>query len=524
MRNGDMDVILYNGNLITVDENDTISEAVAVKDGKIFKVGSSEQIKELRKKNTQMIDLEGKTIIPGFIDAHTHAALVGLVASDVIVDCHIPPLNSTNEILKKIKERVDKTSKGEVIMGHGRFDQPYPTKEQLDQVAPDNPLIIKNSMHAYRLNNLALKKYNVTKDHPTREELFAICPGGIIYRDPVSGEPTGYMEECLTYLFPKSYYPFPYETIKKVTKVGLDRYSSAGVTSITEFNDFPECLRAYQDLYSNGDLNVRMQLIPCVHGLNKTVDLDAIIDLGLSTGFGNEWLRFMGIKIFVDLGYVTTLASIQLNEMVLRAHKAGLRVYMHAISRKAQDMALEAIEAAEQAIPGKNLRHRIEHMGNEYHDPTYFDRIKEIGAIALPTAYFMRIGTQDWLNPTRERAYPFKTLLERGLCLPGNSDSGGSEPEAYNPLYNIWCMVVRKSKEGEPVFPEEKISVMDAIRIYTANSAYAGFDEDVKGSIEEGKMADFAVLAEDPFSVPEDHLKDIPIDMTIVDGKIVYQR
>jgi predicted amidohydrolase YtcJ len=209
--------------------------------------------------------------------------------------------------------------------------------------------------------------------------------------------------------------------------------------------------------------------------------------------------------------------------MVLKAHKNGLRVYLHAINRAAQDMALRALEAAEQAVPGKNYRHRIEHMGNEFHDPGFLDRIKKIGVIPLPTAYFMRIGSQPWLKAKTAKAFPFKTLLELGHCVPGNSDSAGTEPEAYSPLYNIWCMVARKSKEGDPVSPEEKISVMDAIRVYTQHSAYAGFDEDVKGSIEPGKMADFAVLAENPLTVPEDDLKDIPVDMTIVDGKIVFQ-
>jgi predicted amidohydrolase YtcJ len=231
----------------------------------------------------------------------------------------------------------------------------------------------------------------------------------------------------------------------------------------------------------------------------------------------------MGVKFFVDRGTVTTLSSIELNDMILKAHKANLRVYIHAISRAAQDMALAAVEFAEKTIPGKNLRHRIEHMGNDYHDPVYFDRLKQLGAIALPTAYFVGIGPQEWLQPKGDRAFPFKTLLDRGLCVPGNSDSAGTEPEAYNPLYEIWCMVVRQSKEGEPVFPQEKISVMDAIRIYTMHSAYAGFDENVKGSIEPGKMADFAVLAEDPLTVPEDRLKDIQVEMTIVDGKIVYK-
>jgi predicted amidohydrolase YtcJ len=518
------DMILCNGTVITVDKKDTIAEAVAVKGGKIVTVGSNLQIMELRGENTEIVDLDKRTMLPGFIDAHTHVDLIGMAASNIIVDCYSPPLKSVDEILEKLKQRVNITPKGELVIGHGRFDQPYPTKAQLDSVAPDHPVIIKNSMHDYTLNSFALKKFHVTRDYPTPEELFEIEPGAIIERDPENGEPTGHLFEAWNFMFPNSFSPYPYETTKKFIKVGLDRYSSAGVTSITEFADFPETLRVYQDLYSSGDLNVRMQVVTCVHGLHKTTDLDSVIRQGLITGFGNDFLRFMGVKFFVDRGHVTTLASVQLDEMILKAHKNGLRVYIHAINRGAQDIALAAIEAAEKAIPGKNFRHRIEHMGNEYHDPLYFDRILKIGAIPLPTAYFMRIGAQPWLKAKTTKVFPFKTLLERGLCVPGNSDTAGSEPEAYSPLYNIWCMVARRSKEGELVSPEEKISVMDAIKIYTRHSAYAGFAEEVKGIIEPGKMADFAILAENPLTVPEEHLKDIPVDMTIVNGKIMYQR
>ena len=524
MEYSNADMILYDCNVITVDKNNTVAEAVAVKDGKIIKVGSNQEVEVLKGKHTEMLGLGKKTLLPGFIDAHTHVDLFGMSASDMVIDCHIPPASSVDEILKKIKARVDKTPKEELVLAQGRFVQPYPTKEQLDAIAPNHPVIIRNSMHAYRLNSFALKKFLITKDKPTFAKLFQVDPGGIIHRNSVSGEPTGYVEECWNYMFPNSYSPFTYETTRQFIKGGLDRYSSAGVTSITEFVDFPESIRVYQDLYSNNELKIRLQVVTCVHGLHKTADLDSVIQLGLSTGFGNDWLKFMGVKFFADRGTVTTLSSIQLNDMILKAHKANLRVYIHAISRGAQDMALAAIESAENAIPGKNLRHRIEHMGNDYHDPAYFDRLKKIGAIALPTAYFIGIGPQEWLQPKGDRAFPFKTLLDKGLCVPGNSDSAGTEPEAYNPLYEIWCMVVRKSKEGESVFLREKISVMDAIRIYTMHSAYAGFDENIKGSIEQGKMADFAVLGENPLAVPEDHLRYIQIDMTIVDGKIVYQR
>ena len=210
--------------------------------------------------------------------------------------------------------------------------------------------------------------------------------------------------------------------------------------------------------------------------------------------------------------------------MIVKCYKAGLRPYIHAIARKAQDIALEAIEAAEKACPGKNLHPRIEHMGNEWHDETFFDRMQKIGGHILPTAYFMRIGVQEWLQAKTERVYPYKSLLAKGLIVPGNSDTAGTEPEAYSPLYNIWCMVVRRNKAGNLIGPSEAVSVMDAIRMWTMHSAISRFEEKIKGSIEPGKVADFAVLAEDPLAVPTDHLKDIQVVQTIVDGITKYHK
>lgn len=519
------DLILYNGSVITLDSEDRMVDAVAVSNGRILAVGTNKEILDQKGAQTQVIDLKRKTVLPGFIDAHTHVDLLGLsFYEEAMLDCHIPPNKCVDDILMKIRERVKKTPEGELILGHGRFVQPYPTKRQLDEVAPRHAVIIKNSMHSYRLNSCALQKYGIDRNRPVPEELFQIDPGGIVYRDAKTGEPTGYLEECWNFMFPDARSPFPYDITKSFIKTGLDCFSTAGVTSITEFVDFPESLRVYDDLYAKGELNIRLQIVPCVHGLYRTTDLKSILNLGLRTGFGNDWLKFMGIKIFVDRGNVTTLASIQLNEMVLKAHTADLRVYLHAISRKAQDMALESIEEAERLVPGKNLRHRIEHMGNDLHDPSFLDRLQKVGAIALPTAYFIGIGALDWLQAKGSRPYPFRTLIEKGMCVPGNSDTGGSEPEAFNPLYEIWCMVARKSKEGSLICPEEKISVLEALRVYTMHSAYASFDEAVKGSIEVGKFADFVVLEENPLTVPEEHLKDIPVGLTIAGGKVVYER
>ena len=202
-------------------------------------------------------------------------------------------------------------------------------------------------------------------------------------------------------------------------------------------------------------------------------------------------------------------------------------MYMHAITRKGQDMALAAIEA-EAATAGleeiQAMRHRVEHMGNENHDPTYFQRMKELGAIALPTAYFMNMGPNKLLFPKTDKAFMFRTMLEMGLCTPGNSDGAGAIPEAPNPLYQIWCMVNRKALDGALVSPSEKISVREALKVYTRHSAFAALEENIKGSIEAGKLADFAVLGDNPLTCPEERLRDIEVCMTIVGGKIVYQK
>ena len=199
---------------------------------------------------------------------------------------------------------------------------------------------------------------------------------------------------------------------------------------------------------------------------------------------------------------------------------------MHAITRKGQDMALGAVEVEAKRTGAekiRQMRHRIEHMGNELHDDSYLPRIKELGVIALPTAYFMNMGPNKLLSPKTEKAFIFKTMLDMGLCAPGNSDGAGAIPEAPNPMYQIWCMVNRKSLDGKPVCESEKISVLDALKVYTRHSAYAGIEEDIKGSLEPGKLADMVVLKQNPLEVAEKDLRKVKVEKTIVGGDIVFE-
>lgn len=454
------DLILVNGKIILMDRENTVAEAIAIKDGKIHVVGSSEEIKRLAGIHTKSIDLGGRVVMPGFIDCHTHVDLVGMMNSDRVVNCRIPPLKSVEDILKNISKKAEEILKGELILGQGRWFQPLPTKRQLDEVSPNHPVILKNTMHSMLLNSFALNKFGITAKRPTVKEFMETGISGKIHRNVENGEPTGWIEDGWNYLFPNSHTPFSYNETKVFIKEGLNRYARVGVTTITELFITPESFKIYQKLKEDNELNVTLHLVPCVHGVYKTVNLDSVLDFGIKTGFGNEWIKFGGVKIFLDSGTDTTLSSLELKEILKQAHCAGIRVFIHATTRKSQDIALEALEATVESRPEQDLRHRIEHMGNRLWDLNYFERVKKLGAVAVPTAYIINIGLS---YPEGLKMQVYRTMLDKGLCVPGNSDSAGAEPEAPNPFYQIWCMVERKLKDGTVKYPEEKVSVMEAL-------------------------------------------------------------
>ena len=221
------DMILSNGLILTMDDLDTLAEAVAVKNGRIWFVGSSDTVKQAAGPATEQIDLQGKTLLPGFVEAHTHVDLTGMMTSDLVLDCRMPPRQNNDEILKLIKQKAQETPRGELILAHGRWVQPYLTKTQLDEVAPDHPVILKYNMHFYLLNTCALKKHGISKDHPTPEELFAKAPGAQIQRDPLTKEPNGFLEDAWDFLYPRSPSPFSYEQTKYAIKHGLSNLRSS---------------------------------------------------------------------------------------------------------------------------------------------------------------------------------------------------------------------------------------------------------------------------------------------------------
>jgi predicted amidohydrolase YtcJ len=394
--------------------------------------------------------------------------------------------------------------------------------------------MIRYSAHTHILNKKALELAKITRQKPTQEDLEKLAPGGRIWRDTVTHEPTGLVTDCCDWIFPM-HNPWPYSEVQMAIKETCHEAVRFGITTIHEFTSWPDSTRMYQELLMNGELPLRVHVCPAVWGLYRSIDLDSFSKLAKETEFRNDWIKIGSAKIFVDAQGLdekgrycewNRLTQDQLNVLVSRAHRSGIRVMMHAITRNGQNMALNAIEAALREMPKDDHRHRIEHFGGDYW-PTGLRRAKELEIIPVPTPY----SSYGWYgDPWLESAQPgdkvviYRTLLDQGFMPPGNSDCMGTEPEALNPWWSIWCAVARKTRSGKPICPEEGTTVMESIRMYTTNSAYAGFEEKTKGSIEPGKLADLVVLAEDPFSIPIDTLKDIEVEMTMVGGRIVYNR
>ena len=287
------DLILLNGKILTMDDKNSTAEAVAVKEDRICKVGSSAEVTKLADAETFKINLRGRTVMPGFIDAHTHMDLVGMMTSDAVVNCRIPPLNSIEQMLANIKKKAASVPKGELIIAQRRWTQPAPTRQQLDEAAPHHPVILRNTMHYMLLNSRALAHFGITSDKPTARDLIDMGIHAKVYRDADTGEPTGEVDDIWNYLFPKSQSPFQYGQTEECILNGLNTFVSLGVTTITELYNFPESAQIYQELRLKNALPARIQLVPCVFGLHQSVDLESVFDFGLMTS--NNY--FYGVKI-----------------------------------------------------------------------------------------------------------------------------------------------------------------------------------------------------------------------------------
>jgi predicted amidohydrolase YtcJ len=509
---------------------------------RITSVGSNSDIARLIGPQTQVIELNGRTLLPGFIDSHSHVQ--GLAESEhAMVPIQAPPLKGAADIIAKLKERAAQTPPGAWIIGQGTYNQVMPSREDLDRNFPDHPVVLRWSAHDLLLNHKADEKAGLSDATPNPKGM------GRIER-AANGEPVILRDTGIELPLPRSTYQQFREWIPATLR---DFYLKRGVTTVYELSDPTVAHRIYREMRDNEGLPVRlvlgyMDFPPGTRGLE-----DALLKAGISTGFGDDWLRVGGFKIILDGVWGTTAAVYKpfwngsgttwipnnlggvsrnqetLNREILEAHKAGWQVWVHANGDRAQDMVLTAVEAAQKAFPRPDARHRIEHFAHFLtQDPQRTEerlaRMKRDGVIPSPQVAFLWRLTDENLKEPDVKFFPLARLIKMGFHPAGGSDTLGTQNFATNPLFSISVAVNRKTKYGKQANPEEAISRMDAIRMLTTWAAYAGFVEKTRGSIEAGKLADLVVLSGDPLTVPAEHITDLNVDYTILDGKVAYQR
>ena len=537
------DLILYNGKIRSFAANGATFEALASAGGRIVATGASDEVRRLAGPDTEQIDLEGRTAIPGLTDTHVHLAEKGTAEME-FVDCRdfYTETYSIADILQTLAKRAAEAPKGSWIVAHGSpmqdfrlKEKRFPDKHDIDRAIPDHPVSISFGAHITIANSLALKLAKITRDS-------ADPAGGAIRKDPQTGEPTGELHERAQLILRKAAPVFSYLQLKDGIVYALNQCLERGVTTVHDIVRSGEPVRAYQEIYQEGRLPARVSLLPRV--IESFIESKSLIELGLITGFGNEWLRVGGVKMSIDGGItgrnacfydpyeddehncgIIRIEQDELNETVLRCHTAGLRCCVHAIGDRAFDMALGAYENAIEKSPRKDHRHRIEHMGNWLASPERMQRMVRSGIIAIPNiaiGYYVGDAILDCVGEKRlTKAFPFRTLLKNGVIIAGGSDSPGYWP--VDPLRDIAACVSRRMRWGDVWIPEERISLQEAFAMHTTTAAYVGFEENDKGTLEVGKLADIAVCAEDPFAIQPEKIKDLKVEMTVVGGEVGYR-
>jgi predicted amidohydrolase YtcJ len=532
------DLVLVGGRVVTVDDEDSIVEAVAVRDGRIVVAGDNSDVMGLTGADTKVIDLGGRTVLPGLIDSHTHPS--GAAVRFLEIDCRSPPVESIREILDMVAARAAEVGPGRWIRGANYNDiklreRRHVTRWELDEVAPDNPVFItKETGHLYVVNSAAFELAGVTKETP--DPL-----GGKIDRTE-EGEATGLLYETAGSLVSELIPAYTVDDIAEGLRRVWDQFSEWGVTTTHDASGHRDAIRAYQRLIGAGVHQVRTLLMVSARRPGSEDIIGALRALGVESGYGDEWLKVMSLKIMGDgsgsggsaavytpqhrgmrdLGLMTTSEE-EISRLTVAAHEAGLRVSIHSIGDRGIDAGLDAIEEAQRRMPVEDMRHRIEH--NSCCTPKQLERIKSQGVVPSSSIGYMWGIGDDYVEnfgPERMRwLHPHRTMIEMGIVAGGNNDYPVT---SYSPFVQIYEAVTRKTSSGQLVAPEEAIGVMDALRLYTWNGAYLGKEEDLKGSIEVGKLADMVVIDRDILSVPHEQIRDIRVEITIVGGEIVYQR
>ena len=522
------DMVIRNTNIITIDPRQPSAQALAIRHGKFIAVGDNNAVASLVGPGTQVLDLPGKTVVPGFIDAHIHVLSSG-IRHAMSADC---ALASIPAVLDAVGEQVRNTPSGQWVQGFKYDDTKtaenrFLTRQDLDPVSGQHPIMVSHRAgHVFYLNSRALELAGFTRDTPDP-------PGGRFGRDADTGDLTGVVYERaiepLQQLLPP--------VTPEVRRQGLIRIcqmlTQAGLTSVHDARVTNDELITYQEGRDSGELTLRTYVL-MAHD-----HFPALRDAGLKTGFGDDRLRLGGIKMVADGAIASRTAYLsepyigseddhgilamspeEVEPLVMEMHRAGFQVCIHANGDLTIDMVLTAYEKAQASYPRPDPRHRIEHC--TLVNTNLLDRMKALGCVATPFCTYVYYHGEKMPFYGEERLgrmFAQRSFLDHGVTATGATDY---PPGPFEPLLGIQSCVTRTDSTGRVWGANQRVSVEEALRIYTINGAYAAFEEDIKGSIQVGKLADLVVLGADPTKVEPETIKDIPIERTVVGGITVY--
>lgn len=528
------ELIFSGGNVHTVNQSNDVAEAVAVGGGRVLAAGSAASVRSLAGPGTRIVELAGRTLLPGLIDAHAHFPSVGTAME--MIDCKAPGMQSITALQEAVRERAARQTAGTWIRGRGYdqsrlAEQRHPTRDDWDAVAPAHPVIFTRTCgHITSVNSAALALAGLAENTPDP-------PGGRY--DRVDGRLLGVCYETAS---------APLHEVSGLSREdlreGLRRanaaYLAAGGTSVHDAGGlvgpaFMPC----QDLVAAGEISVRLYGFTTVN--SKQHALIGMLNSGLHSGFGDERLRLGAFKVITDGSSSGPTAATrepyasnsddrgilywsqdELDDLIGRAHRQGFQCTVHALGDRAIEQTLNAMARAQSEFPREGLRHRIEHCG--ICPPDLQRRVAAQAIVpAIQPAFFWEFGDGYIRNYGRDRAdtmFPARSLIGLGVRPAGSSDAPVTD---YRPLFGIQQCLTRATMDGDVCGPDERVDLTTAIRMYTVNGAHASFEEGIKGSLEPGKLADLVVLGEDLRRVPAAQIRDTPVAMTMVGGEIVYE-
>lgn len=528
------DLIITNAKVWTVDKSLPTAQAVAVLGDRIVAVGSSVDIDAWHGPHTQVIDAGGKLLLPGFNDAHVHFVSGGMQLDNIQLNDAATP----GEFARRIGERAKVTAKGEWILG-GNWDETkwnppnMPTKELIDALTPDTPVFVtRYDGHMGLANSVALRLAGITANTPDP-------PGGSVVRD-TQGNPTGTLKDAATDYIYKVIPSLTRDQRLKVVKRALAYAASVGVTSVQHMVAGYEDIAVYSELLQRGELTTRIYAAPSI------TRVDDLAKLGIGRAFGGPYLRVGALKAFADgsLGSGTAyfyepflnqgnnrgLLSDEMHPISLmrdrymKADAAGLQICTHAIGDEAISIILDLYTDVINAHGDTDRRFRIEHA--QHMASKDFERFARLHVIASVQPYHAiddgRFAESHIGHDRASRTYAFRTFLDHGVRLAFGTDW---EVAPLDPLLTVYAAVTRATLDGKNPhgwFPEQKLSVAEAIEAYTMGSAYAEFQEKEKGSITPGKLADMVLLSDDIFSIAPEKIHGVRVLSTFVGGRLVF--